>query len=963
MSEIINSTYEIIGKIGSGGGGNVFLANHLRLGKKVILKADKRKLTTRPDLLRREVDVLKELHHPYIPQVYDFFVENETVYTVMDYIEGESLDRPLKRGERFSQPQVIWWGRELLEALCYLHSPTHGSPPRGYVHSDIKPANLMRTPSGDICLIDFNITLAIGEETVIGCSAGYASPEHYGLDFSVESTTVDYGAVLEGGDETRTVRQGVSSTVPAGEKSTVTLGTTSEKTVKKKIIVPDVRSDIYSVGATLYHLLSGKRPSKDARKVIKLSDKEFSPQIVRIITKAMEPNPDLRYQTADEMLNALTHLHENDIRMRRWKKRRIGAYICFPLLFLAGLGVSFIGLKRMQTTERWLRLAEYSENAFLQGDTQLAIDYAMQAFPEHRNIFTPQTVPEAQAALTKAVGVYDLSDGYKTDQTLALPSAPFFLEISPDGKTGAAVCQQKLVIFDIDSAGVLSELPAGDSALAEAEFSDDHTIIYAGANGLQCYDINEKQAVWSGEEATALDVSGDLQSVVSVYKEQSYANIYNVSSGEIADTVDFSGKSQQIAVNDNFANPQNNLLELNGDGSLLAVSFEDGSLEIYDLKNNDNVTTLLGSESGFNHFEGGFYNNYFAFSASSPERSVFAVIDVDTMTQTGGFESEKAFSVLTDENGIYVQTENILVQIDPVTGDQTPRVTTTENITGFDVSGDYTVIASDEGISYFNNGTIVTRFDQIQQNDFLQISGNAALIGSMDAPYIRIMKYENHPEAEVLTYDPSYEHDEARISGDGKTVMLFSYDQFRIYSAQGDLIQEVVIPDPQQVYDQQYIRDGENSVLEVLYYDGTKHVYNAEDGILIRQEQGEAPDEEMYEIFSTDKLRFESPLHGAVTVYDIESGKKVGELEEDAYLTYITQAENYIIAQYVTADGYCYGQMMNEKCEVLAHLPYLTDIVGMKLYFDYPTGNIRHTHIYNIDDLIESGRSQISGIG
>ena len=62
----------------------------------------------------------------------------------MDYIEGESLDRPLKRGEHFSQPQVIQWAKELLDALEYLHSPTHGDPPQGFVHSDIKPANLMR---------------------------------------------------------------------------------------------------------------------------------------------------------------------------------------------------------------------------------------------------------------------------------------------------------------------------------------------------------------------------------------------------------------------------------------------------------------------------------------------------------------------------------------------------------------------------------------------------------------------------------------------------------------------------------------------------------------------------------------------------------------------------------------------------------------------------------------------------
>ena len=248
------------------------LAYHRRLGKKVVLKADKRKISARPDLLRREVDILKELSHSYIPQVYDFFIEDETVYTVMDFIDGESLDKPLKRGERFPQSQVIKWAKQLLEALCYLHSPTHGDPPKGYVHSDIKPANIMRTPYNDICLIDFNIALALGEENVVGCSAGYASPEHYGLDYSSFGSAT---ATIE--DETVTLLD---------ETQTLTLSNARSSSSVKKI-VPDVRSDIYSVGATLYHLLSGQRPAKNAMEVAPLSDKEFSPQFVNIISKAM----------------------------------------------------------------------------------------------------------------------------------------------------------------------------------------------------------------------------------------------------------------------------------------------------------------------------------------------------------------------------------------------------------------------------------------------------------------------------------------------------------------------------------------------------------------------------------------------------------------------------------------------------------------------------------------------------
>ena len=181
MSQVIAGIYEIQNQVGSGGGGIVYLGQHLRLKKKIVIKEDKRTLNTRADLLRREVDMLKDLSHTYIPQVYDFVQENNAVYTVMDFIEGESLDKFLERGEIAPQPQVIAWACQLLEALHYLHS----QPPYGILHGDIKPANIMLRPNGNICLIDYNIALALGEDGAVkvGFSQGYASPEHYGIEY------------------------------------------------------------------------------------------------------------------------------------------------------------------------------------------------------------------------------------------------------------------------------------------------------------------------------------------------------------------------------------------------------------------------------------------------------------------------------------------------------------------------------------------------------------------------------------------------------------------------------------------------------------------------------------------------------------------------------------------------------------------------------------------------------------
>ncbi len=940
MSKVIASTYEIIEKIGSGGGGNVYLATHLRLGKRVVLKADKRKITTKPELLRREVDILKELHHSYIPQVYDFFIEDETVYTVMDYIQGESLDKPLKRGEKFSQPQVIKWARQILEALCYLHEPIHGEPPKGYVHSDIKPANIMRTPYNDISLIDFNIALALGEENVIGCSAGYASPEHYGLDYSSFSSNT----VSIDDNETKTLIE---------ETVTLTLSNSSSSSNKsQKKILPDVRSDIYSLGATLYHLLSGHRPSKDAKEVVPLSNTEFSPQLVKIISKAMEPNPDMRYQTAEEMLFDLTHLRENDKRTITLKQNNRTSTIIITTFFVIGLLTSFVGLQRMQTEEKWLKLSEYSQTALSNGDTIAAINYALEALPNRTSILSPNVLPEAQKALTDAVSIYDLNDGFKPYRQYELPNKPLALKLSPDGNTAACIYSGNIVLIDTNTAQDIITLPTDKSALSEIEYLDNNVIIYAGVQGVTSYDIETNQQLWCGNKGTAISISEDGSTVAAIYKDESKATIYNAKTGVIKKEISFGNKKQSVTVNDIFANPNDNLFEINENGSLLGVSFQDGSLMVYNLLSANNDIELFDSASGYTHFEGGFYKEYFAFSGTKENNSVFAVIDTKSKSQTGGFNSKNYFGVTTDNNGIYVQTENLLVKINPVTGEQTPLITTPNNISHYSISDKSALVSSSQTIQFFNeNAKEITNIEETENIDFVQLSNGVAIIGTLNSPILKILKYKDFDSSNVFVYDTSNDHDELRISADYKTVMMFSYKQFKIFDINGELINKTNISNSEQVYDQQYIRKNNDSFLEVTYNNGTVITYDATTGKKIDEHNIEKPDLSLYEEFITENYKIESPLHGEPKIYDLKSGELIKELSEDGYLTYATQVNNQLILQFLSVDNQQYGVILNERCEKIANLPCLCDVYNDELYFDYPTGNMRKSRIYNINEI------------
>ena len=981
---LIAGTYRLIGKMGSGGGGIVYLGEHIRLGKRVVLKADKRPLTTRPEVLRREVDALKNLSHTYIPQVYDFVVENDIVYTVMDYIDGESFDRPLERGERYTQAEVVEWAQQLLEAIEYLHS----QPPYGILHADIKPANIMRTPQGDVRLIDFNIALALGEEgaVAVGRSFGYASPEHYGQS-------------LTGSKNIHANEPSYINTILDPSIRTPSSSASSGSSSSKKVLL-DKRSDIYSLGATLYHLLSGERPQNGAIEVKPLSTKSINPQVANIIAKAMNPDPDQRWQSATEMLNAFRQLRENDPRVKRHKRRVIASVAVSVLLLLLGGYTAFHGQRLMveqetmlamqileeeaalaaqQAEEANLAAQQAEEEAYLaqreaelqaalvfaslsgvalqSGDIAAAIGYALAALPTEDNAFAPPLTAEAQFALTGALGIYDLSDGFKSHRTIELPSAPFYVALSPNGRTSAFVHASGVSLFDTYAAEHIALLPGGTSALSEAVFVSDTKLIYAG-QVIRAFDIATRQELWTGGNATAIALSGNGAMVATVYRNSTYARVYNTATGDLLHIIDFDGKHQHVIVNDVFANPNNNLLALNEDGTWLGVSFACGSLWIYDLTEAADHIDIFDDESGFTRFSGGFFGNYFAFSATKPGDSVFAVVCTVEIEQTGGFSSASPFNVVVDSYGIAVQTQNLLVRIHPVTGVQTALVTTPENITGFAASSTHTVISTRDDFLFFDSSAQhLSSHENNHDTTFVQIAGEMALLGSRDTPIVRIMRLQNHADANIFTFDPSLDLVEARISADRATIMFFTFNRFRLFNMMtGEMTTEVAIPNAAQVFDQQFHRSGMDSYLEVTFNDGWRQFYCATNGALLREYMGDLPDLTFFEEFFTDTLHITSELHGVPRAYCIVTGDFMRELERDAYLTYVTQAGDYIVTQYITARGYVFGILLNANGESLAYLPHLVDVKGNSLFFKYPTGNVRESRIFHINELIELAR-------
>lgn len=286
---IVDNTYQVCEEIGSGGMGVVYLAYHLRLDKYVVMKMIKNSCAD-ISMLRNEVDILKALHHPYLPQVYDFISYDGDMYTIIDYIEGYDLKYYIDNGIEVNESQLIKWLRQLCEVLIYLHS----HEPR-VLHTDIKPANIIVQPNGDICLIDFGVSL-LGSDDIKGISYRYSSPEQY------------YNVTC----------------IQAGDYESIT--------------ELDERTDLYSLGVSFYQLITQITPTC-LSELPRVEDNQCVPvsePFARIIDKAISYHRDQRFPDASKMLKAIDDMFKLSQGYKRYVAIQILSSVLACILIVLG---------------------------------------------------------------------------------------------------------------------------------------------------------------------------------------------------------------------------------------------------------------------------------------------------------------------------------------------------------------------------------------------------------------------------------------------------------------------------------------------------------------------------------------------------------------------------------------------------------------------------------------------------
>lgn len=300
IGSLVDGKYRILNKCGQGGMSVVYMAINERANKtwaiKEVRKDGRQDFEVVKQGLIVETDMLKRLNHPNLPSIIDVIDGQDSFLIVMDFIEGKTLKDVLNEYGPQPEESVIDWAKQLCDVLGYLHSRQPA-----IIYRDMKPSNVMLKPDGDIVLFDFGTAreykISSVEDTTCLGTRGYAAPEQYG-----------------------------------GHGQT------------------DGRTDIYCLGATMYHLVTGHNPSQPPYEMypIRHWNPNLSAGLEAIILKCTQANPLDRYQTCAELLYDLEHFWEVDVAFRKKQIKRFQKFV-IPAALAVVFGIGTLGFKMLET--------------------------------------------------------------------------------------------------------------------------------------------------------------------------------------------------------------------------------------------------------------------------------------------------------------------------------------------------------------------------------------------------------------------------------------------------------------------------------------------------------------------------------------------------------------------------------------------------------------------------------------
>lgn len=346
---VVDGKYKILSIIGHGGMSTVYLAINEKANKPWAIKEVRKDGVKDFEVVRQslmvETDMLKKLSHKGLPSIVDVIDEGDNFLIVMDYIEGTTLKAVLTEKGAQAQEDVVNWALQICDVLKYLHSRQPA-----IIYRDMKPSNIMLRSDGSVVLIDFGTAREFKERNMADTTClgtqGYAAPEQFG-----------------------------------GQGQT------------------DARTDIYCLGATMYHLVTGHNPSEPPYEMYPITrwKADLSTGLEHIISKCTQRNPQDRFQSAEELIYALRHYRDLDIsafvKYRR-KIRLFGATVLTAAGLLTGSLATGLIANRQQGSEYEYLLSVANKSA----SSENALEYYQKA------IAMDCTRSEAYEGITECFG-------------------------------------------------------------------------------------------------------------------------------------------------------------------------------------------------------------------------------------------------------------------------------------------------------------------------------------------------------------------------------------------------------------------------------------------------------------------------------------------------------------------------------------------------------------------------------
>lgn len=394
----LGSGYSAIRPLGEGGMGTLYRAHKDSLDVDVVIKRVKQKFKGRMDE-RAEANILKTLKHKYLPRIYDV-IESPSgyVYTIMDMIPGENMQNYVKTHGPVSQKLAYRWACQLCEVIAYLHSQV---PP--ILHCDIKPSNIMITPAGDICVIDFNTSLVFSKGVLaIGATPGYAAPEQYtrpgASPDTIETVPLEETMPLRGYKDAFAYQNVRSNKDPSGRGVSNSV-TAAQATNAGGYGTISKRTDVYGIGATLYYAITGQQPGhslKDVRPITSYKLK-FSRSFLLIIARAMMKRQEERFCDAQEMLRALQDIHAIDGRYKKVvHSQRVVAAVSLVLAVSGTLAILFgvqrIGVERYAAYDALVRKGRTAADEMHFDEAEQDLQQAIAIYDDQLEAYVEQAV-------------------------------------------------------------------------------------------------------------------------------------------------------------------------------------------------------------------------------------------------------------------------------------------------------------------------------------------------------------------------------------------------------------------------------------------------------------------------------------------------------------------------------------------------------------------------------------------